>query len=94
MERWHAKIRRLRQFLRGWAKNTSGACNKEKKTILNKLDGLDKKTEVVLLSAQELDLKHCLQNRLAELLREEELKWYQRAKSKNLLQGDSNTVVI
>jgi hypothetical protein len=61
---------------------------------LNKLDGLDKKTEVVLLSAQELDLKHCLQNRLAELLREEELKWYQRAKSKNLLQGDSNTVVI
>jgi hypothetical protein len=22
MERWHAKIRRLRQFLRGWAKNT------------------------------------------------------------------------
>jgi hypothetical protein len=27
---------------------------------------------------------------LAELLREEELKWYQRAKTKGLLHGDSN----
>jgi hypothetical protein len=25
-------------------------------------------------------LKHCLQNKLAEMLREEELKWYQRAR--------------
>ena len=31
MERWQAKIRRLCQHLRGWAKNTSGALKKEKK---------------------------------------------------------------
>jgi hypothetical protein len=43
------------------------------------------------LLAHELDLKQCLQNRLAELLREEEIKWYQRAKSTHLLQGDANT---
>ena len=30
LERWQAKIRRLRQYLRGWAKNTSGAYKKEK----------------------------------------------------------------
>jgi hypothetical protein len=30
-------------------------------------------------------------NQLAKLLREEEVKWYQRAKTKNLLQGYSNT---
>jgi hypothetical protein len=58
---------------------------------LNRLDELDKKVDVVVLSAQEFDLKHYLQNRLAEMLREEELRWYQRAKSKDLLQGDSNT---
>jgi hypothetical protein len=29
--------------------------------------------------------------RLAQLLREEEIKWYQRAKVKELLEGDSNT---
>ena len=30
LEHWQAKIRRLRQYLRGWAKNTSGAYKKEK----------------------------------------------------------------
>jgi hypothetical protein len=75
MRRWQAKIRRLRQHLRGWAKNVSGA-NKEKKGLLDKLDMLDKKAEVSLLSAQETDLKQCLHNCLSQLLREEELKWY------------------
>jgi len=32
-----------------------------------------------------------LQERLGELLREEELKWYQRAKVKQLLEGNANT---
>jgi len=32
-----------------------------------------------------------LNERLAELLREEEIKWYQRAKVKHLLEGDANT---
>jgi hypothetical protein len=36
-------------------------------------------------------LKQFLDNRLAELLREEEIKWYQRANVKELLEGDSNT---
>ena len=30
LERWQAKIRRLRQYLKGWAKNVSGAYKKEK----------------------------------------------------------------
>jgi hypothetical protein len=36
-------------------------------------------------------LKQFLKNRLAELLREEDIKWYQWAKVKELLEGDSNT---
>jgi hypothetical protein len=76
IERWQAKIRRLRQYLRGWAKNESGAYKKEKATILNKLDELDKKAESATLNGLELDLKHVLNERLAELLREEKLKWY------------------
>jgi hypothetical protein len=43
MEKWQAKIRRLRQHLRGWAKNVSGVYKKEKKDLLEKLDSLDKK---------------------------------------------------
>jgi hypothetical protein len=52
---------------------------------------LDKKAEVSLLSAQEAYLKQCLHNRLSQLVREEELKWYQRSKAKHLLEGDVNT---
>jgi hypothetical protein len=85
------KIRRLRQHLRGWAKHVSGVYKKEKTTLLNKLDELDKKAEHTLLNDSERDLKHVLNERLAELLREEELKWYQRAKVKHLLEGDANT---
>jgi hypothetical protein len=44
-----------------------------------------------MLTDQEINLKHYLKERLASLLREEELKWYERAKVKMLLEGDANT---
>jgi endonuclease/exonuclease/phosphatase family metal-dependent hydrolase len=43
MQRWQNKIRRLRQFLRGWAKNMNGAYKKEKQELLRKEEELDKK---------------------------------------------------
>ena len=91
IERWQTKIRKLHQHLRGWARNVSGTYKKEKKDILNKLDDLDRKAESATLSQPELDLRHVLNVKLADLLREEELKWYQRAKAKHLLEGDANT---
>jgi hypothetical protein len=91
IERWQGKIRRIRPYLRGWAKNTSDQYKKEKKHILNTLDLLDKKVESTPIDSNEIGLKEYLNNRLAELLREEEMKWYQRAKVKELLDGDSNT---
>jgi hypothetical protein len=81
----------VRQYLRGWAKNVSGQYKKEKKENLNILDDLDKKTEISALETHERDLKQFLKNRLAELLREENIKWYQWVKVKELLEGDSNT---
>jgi hypothetical protein len=63
---------------------------KRKKDLLNKLTSLDKKVEQTLLIPQEIDLKYCLNNHLAQLLREGEVKWYQQAKTKHLLQGDMN----
>jgi hypothetical protein len=57
MRQWQTRICRLRQHLRGWAKNVSGTNKKEKKELLDKLDMLDKKEEGSLLSAQEVDLR-------------------------------------
>jgi len=55
------------------------------------LDVIDKKAESNSLSDNEIHMKHYLKERLVHLLREEEIKWYERAKLKTLLQGDDNT---
>ena len=91
LERWQNKIRRLRQHLRGWAKHTTGTYRKEKKRLLAILEKLDKKAETNFLSDQEVNFKHYLKERLVLLLREEELKWYERSKAKTFLEGDDNT---
>ncbi len=52
---------------------------------------LDKKGETDLLTPGEIDIRYVWRNRLACLLREEEIKWYRRAKTKDILEGDSST---
>jgi hypothetical protein len=69
MQRWQNKIRRLRQFLRGWAKNMNGAYKKEKQELLRKAEELDKKAESQLLSQREWDLKQSVHERITQLLR-------------------------
>jgi hypothetical protein len=91
MQRWQNKITRLRQFLRGWAKNMNGAYKKEKQELLRKAEELDKKAESQLLSQREWDLKQSIHERTTQLLREEKIKWFQRAKTTKILKGDDNT---
>jgi len=91
MKKWQNKIRRLRQFLRGWAKNENGNLNKEKEELFRLAKELDLVAESQVLSQKELDLKQKVNEKITQLLREEEVKWFQRAKTKNLLQGDNNT---
>jgi signal recognition particle GTPase len=87
MQRWQNKVRRLRQFLRGWAKNMNGSYKKEKQELLRKAEELDKKAESQLLSQRERDLKQSIHERITQLLREEEIKWSQRAKTTKILKG-------
>ena len=47
--------------------------------------------EVRQLNDHEIELKSQSNEKLASLLREEELKWYQRSKAQFILEGDSNT---
>ena len=77
--------------MRGWAKNTAGHNKKEKKKLILMIDDPDKRAESRILSDQELNQKHYLNERLVHLLRKEEIKWYDRAKTKDLLESDDNT---
>jgi hypothetical protein len=69
----------------------NGAYKKEKQELLRKAEELDKMVESQLLSQQEWDLKQSIHERLNQLLREEEIKWFQRAKTTKILKGDNNT---
>jgi hypothetical protein len=69
----------------------TGQLKKEKLSLLSKLDNLEALAKVRPLTMHEIELKSQFNAALAGLLREEELKWYQRSKAKFLLEGDSNT---
>jgi hypothetical protein len=69
----------------------SGAYKKEKQELMRKADELDRKAETQLLSQREWDLKQSISDTLTQLLWEEELKWFQRAKTTKILKGDNNT---
>jgi hypothetical protein len=59
--------------------------------LLAKIDELDRKAKPILLSPQEVELRHHLKGQSTKLLREEEIYWLQRSKATKLLQGDDNT---
>jgi hypothetical protein len=59
--------------------------------LLDKIDVLDKKEEHAPLSVQEKELQVEMHKRLKKLLRDEEIKWCQRAKEKDLKEGERNT---
>jgi hypothetical protein len=59
MEDWQNKIRHLRSFLRGWAKNMSSFYKSEKVRLTSVIDALDLKAETTLLNEDE---RRCLKN--------------------------------
>ena len=91
IERWQNKIRHLRRFLKGWAKNLSGKYKKEKGKLLAIIDELDLKAETTPLSMSEREALKEANERVTKLRRDEESKWAQRAKVKHIQEGGQNT---
>jgi hypothetical protein len=91
METWQNKIRHLRSFLRGWAKNMSSAYKLEKDRLIHIIDYLDLKAENTPLSKDERLSLIKANDELAKLRRDEEIKCAQRAKVKHVQEGGNNT---
>jgi mannosylglycoprotein endo-beta-mannosidase len=91
IQRWNNKIRALRKHLGGWARHVAGILKSEKLRLSTLIDDLEALAETRLLSTQEIELKSQYNAQMASMLREEELKWYQRSKVQFILEGDSNT---
>src|SRR6266498_1813939 len=91
IERWQKKIRHLRRFLKGWAKNLSGKYKKEKGRLLAIIDELDLKAETTPLSMSEREALKEANERVTKLRGDEESKWAQWAKIKHVQEGGQNT---
>jgi hypothetical protein len=87
IQRWNNKLCSTRRYLGGWARHMTGQVKKEKLSLSSSIDDLEANVEVRPLTTQEINLKNQYNVKLAGLLREEELKWYQW----QTLEGDSNT---
>jgi exonuclease III len=78
---WQKKIRHLRRFLRGWAKNISGKYKKEKERLLEIIDVLDIQAETCPLTDEERSELKKANEQLNKLRQDEEIKWVQRGQS-------------
>ena len=91
MERWQNKIRHLRRFLRGWAKNLSGVYKKERDRLLEIIEVLEAKADLNSIDPLERAELNEANVKIAALRRDEEAKWAQRAKVKHVQEGGNNT---
>jgi hypothetical protein len=72
-------LRVLHKYIFGWTRHVTGILKKEKLRISFIIDELEALAEVRLLFMHETELKSQSNTKIANLLREEELKWYQRS---------------
>ena len=84
-------MRATHKYLGGWARHTTGLLKLEKQRLSSIINDLEAIAEVRPLDEHEIELKSQSNAQIARLLREEELKWYQRSKAQFILEGDSNT---
>ena len=91
LERWQARCRNLRKKTKGWNKNVDASYKKIKTEIIKRLDDVDKVDERQGLIACDRKEQKDLREQLNRLLKQEEVKWFQRYKDKEIKEGDSNT---
>ena len=91
VQRWNRKMVALRKHLRGWAKHQHGDYKIQKRNLQETVTSLDTLAEARVLTDDERTQLEVARDGLIKLLREEELKFYQRAKVTDVLLGDSNT---
>lgn len=64
---------------------------RKKHEIMEKIEDIDKKCEAYGMTILERKERGDLEEELKKVVREDRLKWMQRCKEKNLLEGDDNT---
>lgn len=90
IEEWNWRLACLRKRLRGWCRNVDGEARKIKAALIENLDLLDKQAETGGLSVEARTIQLQLKQQYNIFAKEDEIKWFQRAKSNDLKLGDNN----
>lgn len=91
MDKWQWILRKIKKKLKGWNRNVDAVYKKLKKEISTQIAELDLLAETSGLSFSQSEHKKELELQYNRLLRQEELKWQQRSKEKDVMKGDNNT---
>ena len=92
LDRWQSRMRELRKKAKGWNKNMDAWYKKIKIEIIKELDDIDKRAERMGLTAAERTEQKELRMQLKRIMTQEEMKWMQRYKDKEITDGDGNTI--
>ena len=85
VQRWNRKMGALRKHLRGWARHQHGDYKIQKLNLQETVTSLDTLAEARVLTDDERTQLEVARDGFIKLLREEELKFYQRAKVADVL---------
>jgi len=91
MDRIQAKLKRFKQYFKGWSFNRQGALRKKRNEIHEELLSIEQLEEECLLPINLMQRKMQLQSEMLKMLEEEELYWFKRSHEKWLHEGDNNT---
>ena len=84
LDRIQIKLKRFKQFFKGWGFNRQGEQKAKKKAMHEELLSLEQLEEDGLLSADQIRQKTHLITELLKLNEEEEIYWQQRSHDKQL----------
>jgi hypothetical protein len=90
-DRIQSKLKKFKQYFKGWEFNRQGDRKKQKMEIQNELWKLELVEEENPLYQDQMIERVNITGELMKILEEEELYWYKRAHEKWLYEGDGNT---
>lgn len=87
LDKWHGCLQFLRKHLKGWSWQKIGEQKRDKRSILQQLEKLDRMASIMGLLGLEWKQRHNLENQLESIYQREEIYWRRRTEKKWIIKG-------